>query len=43
MFKNIPHVKKYVATMQVKHLLSVNIFWSSFLYLNLNKRLRKTF
>ena len=24
MFKNVPHVKKYVARMQVKHLLNVN-------------------
>ena len=35
MFKNVKHVKKNVARMQVKHLLSVNslgIVWSSFFY-----------
>ena len=44
MFKNVPHVKKIVARMQVNHLLSVNrlgIIWSSFLFLTLNKFLRK--
>ena len=44
MFKNVPHVKKNVARMQVKHLLNVrslDIIWSSFLCLTLNKLLRK--
>ena len=44
MFKNVPHVKKTVVRMQVKHLLSVNsleIVWSSFSFLTLNKLLRK--
>ena len=44
MFKNCPHVKKNVARIQVKHLLNVNsleVIWSSFLFLTLNKLLRK--
>ena len=44
MFKNVPHVKKNVARMQVKHLLNVNsleIIWCSFLFLTLNKLFRK--
>ena len=44
MFKNVPRVKKNVAIMQPKHLLDVNsleIIWSSFLFLTLNKLLRK--
>ena len=44
MIKNLPYVKKYVARMQVKHLLNVNsldIIWCSFLSLTLNKLLRK--
>ena len=43
MFQNVPHVKKNVARMQVKHLLNVNsleITWPSFLFLTLNKLLR---
>ena len=37
MFKNVPHVKKNVARMQVKHLLNVrslDIIWSSFFIFN---------
>ena len=44
MFKNVPHVKKNVAGMQVKHLLNVNSvenIWSSLFFLTLNKLLRK--
>ena len=44
MFKNVPHVNKNVARMQVKHLLNVNsleIVWSSCLFLTLSKLLRK--
>ena len=44
MFKNVPHVKKNVAGMQVKHLLNVNSvenIWSSFFFLTLNNLLRK--
>ena len=44
MFKNCPHVKKNVARIQVKHLLNVNsleVIWSSFLFLTLNKLLRE--
>ena len=44
MIKNVSYVKKYVARMQVKHLLNVyslDIIWCSFLSLTLNKLLRK--
>ena len=44
MFKNVPHVKKNVTGMQVKHLLNVNSvenIWSSLFFLTLNKLLRK--
>ena len=43
MFKNVPHIKKNVATIQVKHLLNVNsleIIWSRFFFLTLYKLLR---
>ena len=44
MLKNVPYVKENVARMQVKHLLNINsleIVWSNFLFLTLNKLLRK--
>ena len=44
MFKNVPNIKKNVARMQVKHLLNINsldIIWSSFFFLTLNKLLRE--
>ena len=44
MLRNVPHIKKNVASKQVKHLLNVNsldIIWSSFLFLTLKKLLRK--
>ena len=37
MLKNVPHVKKNVATIPVKHLLNVNsleIIWSRFFFFN---------
>ena len=48
MFKSVPHVKKNVARTQVKHLLNINSLdiwsiWSSFLFLTLNKLIRKPF
>ena len=44
MFKNVSYAKKNVAKTQVKHLLnlsSLDIIWSSFLFLTLNKLLGK--
>ena len=44
MFNNVPNIKKNVARMQVKHLLNINsldIIWSSFFFLTLNKLLRE--
>ena len=44
MLKNVPYVKENVARMQVKNLLNINsleIVWSNFLFLTLNKLLRK--